>query len=73
MIQKVKPIPAQSMHKIVWICLGVLALFSITTPTAMMRVSRMEKFKGSHVKSLTDAWKLSQPSLKSSQSAIPHP
>ena len=63
MHQITKPMPtAQSMHKFVWLCLSVFVLFGVTTPIAMMRVSQMEKFKGSHVKSMTDEWKLSKSS-----------
>ncbi|TRU33752.1 MAG: hypothetical protein EWV50_19790 [Microcystis aeruginosa Ma_MB_F_20061100_S20] len=40
------------MHDIVWILVGVFGLFAITFPLAMWRVSNMEKFQGSHVKSL---------------------
>ena len=50
---KNKPLPAKEMHKIVWISMGVLTLFFVTFPIAMWRVSQMEKFLGSHVKSLT--------------------
>lgn len=53
-----RSVPAQTMHKFVWSCLGILGLFVITTPLAMQRVSQTEKFKGSHVKSLTDDWKM---------------
>lgn len=47
-----KPLPAREMHKIVLIMMGVFSLMAITFPTAMMRVSQMEKFRGFHVKSL---------------------
>jgi hypothetical protein len=50
---KNKPLPAKEMHKIVWISMGVLTLCFVTFPIAMWRVSQMEKFLGSHVKSLT--------------------
>lgn len=50
---KNKPLPAREMHKIVWISMGVLALFFVTFPISMWRVSQKEKFLGSHVKSLT--------------------
>jgi hypothetical protein len=64
MHQSTQSIPAvQSMHKFVWICLGVFSLFIATVPTAIIRVSQMEKFKGSHVKSMTDEWKLPKSSL----------
>jgi hypothetical protein len=52
----------QSMHKFVWFCLSVFALFVVTVPAAMTRVSQIEKFKGSHVKSMTDSWKVSESS-----------
>jgi hypothetical protein len=59
MAQTTKSISAaQSMHKFVWICLGALSLIVVTVPSAIVRVSQMEKFKGSHVKSMTDEWKL---------------
>ncbi|MEK0177854.1 hypothetical protein [Microcoleus anatoxicus] len=50
---KSKPLLAREMHKIVWVGVGVLTLFFVTYPIAMWRVSLMEKFRGSHVKSLT--------------------
>ncbi|MEG3846429.1 hypothetical protein QT971_04140 [Microcoleus sp. herbarium19] len=50
---KNKPLPAKEMHKIVWISMGVLTLFFVTFPIAMWRVSQMEKFRGSQVKSWT--------------------
>lgn len=50
---KNKPLPAREMHKIVWVGVGVLTLFFVTYPIAMWRVSQMEKFRGSHVKSWT--------------------
>ena len=50
---KNKPLLAREMHKIVWISMGVLALFFVTFPISMWRVSQKEKFLGSHVKSLT--------------------
>jgi hypothetical protein len=62
---------AQSMHKFVWICLGVFSLLIATVPTAIMRVSQMEKFKGSHVKSMTDEWKLPKSSLEHTLSGHP--
>jgi hypothetical protein len=50
---KIKPLPAREMHKIVLTMVGVFSLCAITFPTAMMRVSGKEKFRGSHIKSLT--------------------
>jgi hypothetical protein len=50
---KNKPLPAREMHKIVWVGVGVLTLFFVTYPIAMWRVSQKEKFRGSHIKSLT--------------------
>jgi hypothetical protein len=44
---------SQKMHDIVWILVGVFGLFAITFPLSMWRVSNMEKFRGSHVKSVT--------------------
>jgi hypothetical protein len=41
----------KEMHKIVWILLGVFGLIAVSFPTALWRVSQMEKFKGFHVKS----------------------
>lgn len=41
----------KEMHKIVWILLGVFSLFAVTFPTALWRVSQMDKFKDFHVKS----------------------
>jgi hypothetical protein len=41
------------MHKYVWTLVGVFALFTVTFPTALGRVSQDQKFKGFHVKSLT--------------------
>ncbi|MCP2730172.1 hypothetical protein [Limnofasciculus baicalensis] len=48
----------REMHKIVWILLGVFTLFAATFPTALWRVSQMDKFKGFHVKSLSVEGKL---------------
>ena len=50
---KNKPLPAKEMHKIVWACVGVLTLCFVTYPIAMFRVTKMEKFRGIYVKSLT--------------------
>jgi len=72
---KNKPLPAREMHKIVWISMGVLALFFVTFPISMWRVSQKEKFLGSHVKSWTIegkkienavASKLTEPAIASS-------
>jgi hypothetical protein len=72
MHQQTQSIPAvQSIHKFVWICLGVFSLFIATVPTAIIRVSQMEKFKGSHVKSMTDEWKLPKPSSEQTLSVHP--
>jgi hypothetical protein len=57
MNQATKPMPAKSMHKFVWMCLGVFTLFIITAPIAIFRVNQMAKFKDTYVKSLTDEWK----------------
>jgi hypothetical protein len=57
MNQVTKPMPAHSMHRFVWMCLGVFTLFIITAPIAIIRVNQMDKFKNSYVKSLTDEWK----------------
>lgn len=46
-----KPNFTGQMHNIVWICLGLFTLLALTFPLAMWRVSRMENFEGSHVKS----------------------
>jgi hypothetical protein len=54
-----KPLPAQKMHKIVLTFVGIFALFAVTYPIAMWRVSQMDKFRGFHVKSLPD--NLAQP------------
>lgn len=40
------------MHRVVWILVGVFGLFAVTFPIAMWRVSNMDKFQGSPVKSL---------------------
>ncbi|QYX33530.1 hypothetical protein [Sphaerospermopsis torques-reginae] len=45
-------ISSQALHKYVFVLLGIFTLIAATYPTAMMRVSQMEKFKGFHVKSL---------------------
>ncbi len=71
MHQTVKPVStAQSMHKFVWLCLGVFALFVVTVPIAITRVSQMEKFKGSHVKSMTDEWKATNPRSRGNSLAL---
>ncbi len=54
-----KPLPAQKMHKIVFAFVGIFTLIAVTYPIAMWRVSQMDKFRGSHVKSLPD--NLAQP------------
>jgi hypothetical protein len=59
MNQSTKPMPAKSMHKFVWMCLGLLPLFTIALSIAIFRVNQMPKFKDSYVKSLTDEWKVS--------------
>ncbi|MDV2998700.1 MAG: hypothetical protein N5P05_000306 [Chroococcopsis gigantea SAG 12.99] len=48
-----RQLAALRMHRIVWILVGVFGAFAFTFPIAMWRVSTMEKFRGSHVKSLT--------------------
>jgi hypothetical protein len=48
----------RKMHNIVWILLGVFTLFAATFPTALWRVSQMDKFRGFHVKSLSLEGKL---------------
>ncbi len=40
-----KPIAAKQLHKIVFGLLGVFSLFVLTYPLAMLRVSKMEKFR----------------------------
>lgn len=47
------PSQARSMHKYVWLLVGVWTLLVITFAIALKRVSHTEKFAGSHVKSLT--------------------
>jgi hypothetical protein len=44
---------ARSMHKYVWLLVGVWSLLVITFAIALKRVSQSEKFSGFHVKSLT--------------------
>jgi hypothetical protein len=44
----------KSMHRIVWSVIAIFVACGVTYPIAIARVSQMEKFKGSHVKSLTD-------------------
>lgn len=63
-----KPIPAKAMHKIVFSLVGIFALFAITYPTAMYRVSQNVKYQGSHVKSLTPEYK---PIVEAKDSAHP--
>jgi hypothetical protein len=46
-----RKVSSRKMHDIVWILVGVFGLFAITFPLSMWRVSNMEKFQGSHVKS----------------------
>ena len=50
---KGKPLPAREMHKFVLVCVGVFTLVCVTYPIAMWRVTKMEKFRGIYVKSLT--------------------
>jgi hypothetical protein len=47
-------IPVKRMHQIVWSLVAVFTACAVTFPIAMVRVSQMEKFKGSHLKSWTD-------------------
>lgn len=68
---KNKPLSAKEMHKIVWISMGVLTLFFVTFPISMWRVSQMEKFRGSHVKSLTIEGK--KPDKVADANAVPIP
>jgi hypothetical protein len=49
---QVRKLSSRKMHDIVWLLVGVFGLFAITFPLSMWRVSNMEKFQGSHVKSL---------------------
>ena len=67
---KNKPLPAREMHKIVWISMGVLALFFVTFPISMWRVSQKEKFLGSHVKSLTIEGKKPDNAVASKQTEL---
>jgi hypothetical protein len=46
-----QPLPAQSLHWIVFVFLAAFGAACITFPIAMLRVSGMEKFRGFHVKS----------------------
>jgi Mn2+/Fe2+ NRAMP family transporter len=46
--------PVKRMHQIVWGLVVVFTACAVTFPIAMVRVSQMEKFKGSHIKSWTD-------------------
>jgi hypothetical protein len=62
-----KPIPAQKMHKIVLVLMGVFTLLAVTYPIAMFRVSDMEKFRGFHVKSLTPEYQPAVSELKTPQ------
>ncbi len=67
MDQVTTPMSAREMHKFVWACVGVMILLAVTTPIAMLRVSQMDKFKGFHVKSMTDTGKVTvkpSPSIK---------
>jgi hypothetical protein len=47
-----QPLPAQSLHWIVFVFLAAFGAICVTFPIAMLRVSGMEKFRGFHVKSL---------------------
>jgi hypothetical protein len=47
-------ISTQRMHQIVWSFIAVFTACAVTFPVAMMRVSQMDKFKGSHIKSWTE-------------------
>jgi hypothetical protein len=57
-------ISSRDLHKYVWLLVGVFSLLAATYPTAMLRVSQMEKFKGFHVKSAPVAGKLQAESIK---------
>jgi hypothetical protein len=49
-----QPPSPKSMHRIVWSFIAIFVACGVTYPIAIARVSQMEKFKGSHVKSLTE-------------------
>lgn len=49
---QIRKLSSRKMYNIVWILVGVFGLFAMTFPLSMWRVSNMEKFQGSHVKSL---------------------
>jgi type II secretory pathway component PulF len=61
---QVRKVSSRKMHDIVWILVGVFGLFAITFPLAMWRVSNMEKFQGSHVKSLPVAGEVNRKSSR---------
>lgn len=49
---KAQPLPARSLHWIVFVFFAAFGAICVTFPLAMLRVSGMEKFRGFHVKSL---------------------
>lgn len=50
-VASTQPLPAQSLHWIVFVFLAAFSAMCVTFPIAMLRVSGMEKFRGFHVKS----------------------
>ena len=46
------PLPAQKMHRLVWILVGTFTAIAVSFPIAMLRVSQEAKFDGSHVISI---------------------
>lgn len=46
-----QPLPAQSLHWIVFLVMAAFGAICVTFPIAMLRVAGMEKFRGFHVKS----------------------
>ncbi|WP_019499702.1 hypothetical protein [Pseudanabaena sp. PCC 6802] len=53
-VSSLQPLPARKMHKIVFAFMGLFTAIAVTYPIAMWRVSQMDKFRGFHVKSLSD-------------------
>ena len=46
------PLPAQKMHRLGWILVGVFTAMAASFPLAMFRVSQDAKFDGFHVISI---------------------
>ncbi len=66
------PLPARSLHWIVFIFLAAFGAICATFPVAMWRVSAMEKFSGFHVKSNNPGQKIAAPAANNQPQTPPN-